>query len=59
MNRKADAVADRVIRDLDEMAKTILYDFKDMSRQLRMLIILGKVREGSTGSAFGFLPWGP
>lgn len=31
------------MQDLEDMARTILYDFRDMSKQLKMLIILGKV----------------
>lgn len=35
-------------QDLEEMARTILYDFRDMSKQLKMLIILGKVGRGTS-----------
>lgn len=44
VNQQADALAEKIIADLGEMTRTILYDFRDLHRQLRMLIILGKVR---------------
>lgn len=46
VTRRADEMASRVIQDLESMAPStslsILFDFSDMARQLKLLILLGK-----------------
>lgn len=59
---RADELASAIVRDLETlhlaggaaggaggMSASVLFDFGDAARQLRMLILLGKVREGSRG----------
>lgn len=42
VNQHAELLCARIIKDLEEMSRSILYDFRDTRRQLVMLIVLGK-----------------